>query len=160
MSTSTLLVMRHAKSSWQNEGLSDFERPLNKRGLKAAPLMAGTLAKRELIPDILISSSAVRARQTTELVVAEWEKPVEVIFEDSLYLAHPESYVEAIAQYCTDQQRVMVVGHNPGLEYLIESLSGEGEVMPTGAVAIMTTLSTWNQLQQCELVEVLRPKEI
>lgn len=160
MSESTLLVMRHAKSSWKDGQLSDHQRPLNSRGRKAAPLMAQVLADRSLVPQLVISSTAVRAQQTVELMLPQWSQSVEIVFEDSLYLAHPRSYLNVIADHCSDQQRVMVVGHNPGLEYLIEYLTGTDEVMSTGAIAIMTTQSPWNDLEDCQLLEVLRPKEV
>ena len=126
----TLLVMRHAKSSWQEAGLSDFERPLNKRGRKAAPLMAETLKSINLVPELIVSSSAERARQTTDILFSQWNDPVETVLERSLYLAGPRQYLEAIKNHASGERCVMVVGHNPGLEHLIETLTREDEFMP------------------------------
>ena len=160
MSEKTLLAMRHAKSSWKNEGLTDFDRPLNKRGQAAAPFMAEILAERNLVPQLIISSSAERAKQTSLAMIATWSKEVNLILDDSLYLAGPNNYLQSIALHAVEEDSVMVVGHNPGMEFLIDHLAGEDEIMPTAAVAILSGSSSWQELNSCNLHDVLRPKDL
>ena len=156
----TLLVMRHAKSSWKESGLADYDRPLNKRGLKAAPFMADVLQQKQLVPQLLISSSAVRAQQTTELVLQHWSSDVRCLLDQSLYLAAPKQYLRMLSDNASEENCVMVVGHNPGLEYLIEELTGEDEFMPTAAVAVISLEGEWSGTLRGQLVDVIRPREI
>ena len=119
-----LLIMRHAKSSWDDDSMSDHERPLNKRGLRDAPRMARFLIGQNLVPDLIVSSDANRAKSTAALM-AEHLNMAELIveFTEDFYLAPPDIYVE-FAQRLADQfNRPMFVGHNPGMEHLVNSLS-------------------------------------
>lgn len=157
-----LLAMRHAKSSWKNENLVDFDRPLNRRGRNAAPLMARVLFEKKLIPDLILSSAAKRAQQTTELMVQTWARQqaaVEAVFLKSLYLGSPENYSSALAQLGTRQNIIMLVGHNPGIEHLIEHLTGQEATMPTAAVAIMACGASWQEQAPARLLNVVRPKD-
>lgn len=158
--TKTLLVMRHAKSSWKHENLTDFDRPLNGRGKRAAPFMARILADKGIIPQLIISSAAERARQTTKLLLSNWSQKPECQIDAELYLAAPRQYLHALGEYASDQQCVMLVGHNPGLEFLVEKLSGADELMPTAAVAIIQIDSSWGEIKRGHLTEILRPREL
>jgi phosphohistidine phosphatase len=120
-----VLLLRHAKSSWKNPDLADHDRPLNKRGKHDAPLM-GRLLKRE---DIIISSTATRARATAEAVAKAYKG--EIVLNKSLYAAGPEAYLGVIHDLSDEGVRVLIFGHNPGLEELVELLTGEIQLMPT-----------------------------
>ncbi len=160
----TLLILRHAKSSWKHAELPDFDRPLNKRGKRDAPRMGELLRQADLLPDLILSSSAQRARQTTQAVVDSSGYPGEVRWMDSLYAAPPESYLEALRGLDDSLQRVMLVGHNPGLEELLEQLTGEDETLPTAAIAqVMLPIQSWNQLDEDvggELVQIWLPRQL
>ena len=161
-----LLIMRHAKSSWDDESLSDHERPLNKRGLRDAPRMAQFLVANNLAPDLIVSSTANRANSTARLV-AENLNMGDLVVEvtEDFYLAPPDIYVE-YAQRLADQfKRPMFVGHNPGMEYLVSSLASQKwESMPTAAIAhVVFEFDSWNELTDraaVQSVNVFRPKQI
>jgi phosphohistidine phosphatase len=159
-----LLILRHAKSSWKRTELPDFDRPLNKRGKSDAPRMGELLRQMDLLPDLILSSSAQRARQTTQAVVDASGYGGEVRWLDSLYAAPPESYLEALRGLDDSLQRVMVVGHNPGLEELLEELTGTAETLPTAAlVQVMLPIQTWSQLDEDvsgELVQIWQPRQL
>jgi phosphohistidine phosphatase len=159
-----LLILRHAKSSWKHTELPDFDRPLNKRGKHDAPRMGELLRQTDLLPDLILSSSAQRARQTTQAVVDASSYSGEVRWMDSLYAAPPESYLEALRDLDDSLQRVMVVGHNPGLEELLEELTGEAESLPTGALAqVRLPIQGWSELDEelsGELVQIWQPRQL
>lgn len=122
-----LSLIRHAKSSWADPELDDHERPLSPRGTKAALRMANFIAKRDLIPEIVLCSDAVRARATMTLLVSRWPQPAPpVIIEPELYLAHPDIILKVLARDSNDNTHVMILGHNPGLHALALSLIGSG----------------------------------
>lgn len=158
----TLLLLRHAKSSWKHPELADHDRPLNKRGKRTAPHMGALLQDEDLIPDLILCSSAVRAHTTAVLVAKACAYMGEIKRMRELYLAEPQTYVEVLRQMAENHARVLVVGHNPGLEALIESLTGEAMTMPTAALAyVELTLQRWRDLDtdtDCQLVNVWRPK--
>jgi phosphohistidine phosphatase len=165
----TLLILRHAKSSWKDESLPDHDRPLNKRGKQDAPRMGKLLRDEGLIPDLILSSDARRARATIELVAQECRYDGEIVFLRELYAAEPEAYLEALAQRGGDAASVMIVGHNPGLEELLEELTGERLPLPTAALAQVTLpIEHWSELganarddmPQGKLVNLWRPKDL
>lgn len=160
----TLLLMRHAKSSWSNQNLSDFDRSLNHRGVDAAIKMGRLISERDLIPDVIISSSSKRTRQTVDLFLEECPFSGEVHFTRNLYHGGPADMVESVQQWGGDFARVMVVGHNPGMEYALDEFSGVNERMVTAAIAeIIFELETWKELSdeiQGSLVNLWRPREI
>ncbi len=159
----TLLLLRHAKSSWSDPALRDFYRPLNKRGLKAAPLIGRFMRKRKLRPDLILSSPANRARQTTELVVEAAGLETEPRFNESLYEASAVQLLEIVSQVGDDAGEVMLVGHNPGLEDLLVSLTGEARRMPTAALArISLDIERWSEVRETggQLEWLVKPKEL
>jgi phosphohistidine phosphatase len=160
----TLLLMRHAKSSWKDSKLDDKERPLNKRGRSDAPIMGQILIDRELIPQCILSSSALRARQTAEAVIESSGYPGEVTYLDQLYMAEVEGYIAVLRELPDDVERVMLIGHNPGLETLLQILSGSIESLPTAVLAhLVLPINQWSQLTaetQGQLVDIWRPKEL
>jgi phosphohistidine phosphatase len=160
----TLLLLRHAKSSWKQAEMADHDRPLNKRGKRTAPLMGALLRDEGLIPDIILSSSAVRTHKTALLVAEACTYTGEIKQTRQLYLADPQDYVDILRHVADKHTRVLVVGHNPGLEMLIEALTGEATSMPTAAlVYIELSLRRWRDLDlntESKLVHVWLPKNL
>jgi phosphohistidine phosphatase len=160
----TLLIMRHAKSAWSQEDIPDQERPLNKRGKHDAPRMGDLLKGEGLLPDLIISSTAKRARSTVELVAEASDYDGEIRWEESLYATGPEAYIAVLRTLPAEVGRVMVVGHNPGLEELVAMLTDEWARLPTSAVAeARLNISDWADLGYepvGKLAHVWRPKEM
>lgn len=158
-----LLLLRHAKSSWDNAHLSDFERPLNRRGLADAPKMGRLLRRKDLLPDLIISSAAVRAATTAELAAEAMGYEGEIRLEEGLYLAEPARYLALLRRLADGYGRVLAVGHNPGMEEMVELLSGRWERMPTGAIAhFQLPIQSWAKLSDemgGTLLNVWVPKE-
>ncbi len=158
----TLYILRHAKSSWDNPSLSDFERSLNERGVKTAPLIAAVICKNDLKPDLILSSPARRAEQTAVLVKEAAKIDVEIQFDERIYEASPQQLVQVISELKSDTESAMIVGHNPGLEGLIRFLTGEDQAMPTAALAVIDLpVQNWEELNsQCgNLRTLIRPNE-
>ena len=160
----TLLLLRHAKSSWKHEGLTDHDRPLNKRGQRDAPRMGRLLRERDLVPDRIVSSTAVRARTTAAEVAVAAGFEGEVVLFENLYLAAPTVYLELAAELAPGDRRVMFVGHNPGIEELVELLTGDAATMPTAALAwIELPVEAWSEVDKRsrgKLHHLWRPKEL
>jgi phosphohistidine phosphatase len=160
----TLLIMRHAKSSWDDDRLHDHDRPLSKRGKLNAPRMGRLLRELDLVPDLILASSARRARDTADAVADQSGYAGDVRVEEDLYAAPPEAYLEALAAAEDSFERILVVGHNPGLEELLEALTGEQEALPTAAIArVDLPIQSWRELSEeisGRLVRVWRPKEL
>jgi phosphohistidine phosphatase len=160
----TLLVLRHAKSSWKDDNLPDRERPLNKRGREEAPKMGEVLRKHDLVPDRVLSSPAQRARSTTELATEACGYEGELEFKDELYSFEAEPYLKALRALADSCQCAMIVGHNPAMEELVEGLTGETLPMPTAALAqIELPLEHWSDLaaqRNGKLINLWRPKEV
>src|SRR5437588_4417368 len=142
-----LLLMRHAKSSWGDGSLADFDRPLNERGLKAAPLLGRFMRKQKLRPDLILCSPAERARQTVSLVVEAAGLAVPLRYDERIYEATSARLVEVVSQIEEDAGEAMLVGHNPGLEVLLERLTGESRRMPTAALArVALDVEKWSKV--------------
>jgi phosphohistidine phosphatase len=140
-----LLILRHAKSSWSHPELEDHDRPLNKRGLRDAPRMGRWIREQKLEPDLVLSSSAVRAYSTARLALEAARCKAEVRLEPELYLAAPATYLEHLSRLSDAHRRVMVVGHNPGLEELLHLLTGAEDAMPTAALAdVRLSAASWS----------------
>src|SRR3970040_1513796 len=120
-----LLVLRHAKSSWNDPALDDHERPLNKRGRRDGPRMGELVREYGLIPDIVIASDAVRAQLTAETVADAARYAGEILLDRHLYMAGPADIVSLLQTVRENAETVMIVGHNPGLEELVEQLTGQ-----------------------------------
>lgn len=159
----TLLILRHAKSSWKEEGIDDHERSLNKRGKRDAPRIGKLLREKDLVPDLILTSSAERARKTTELVAQESSYEGDIIVDRNLYAAYPETIFEVLNKVENHFERIMIVGHNPGLEELLEVLTGEVEPLPTGALAeVSFEIERWSELDEDvegKLKNIYRPRE-
>ena len=160
----TLLVLRHAKSSWNSPALDDHERPLNKRGRRTAPRMGELMREYGLIPDVIISSDAVRARLTAEAVAEAARYTGEILLDPHLYLACPADILSLLTTVRGNAATVMIVGHNPGLETLVEQLTGERQDLPTAALAqVGLPIDQWRDLKlstRGTLVGLWRPEEL
>lgn len=155
----TLLLMRHAKSSWKDTSLSDRERPLNKRGLHDAPMMGKRLKRRGYHCDKLISSPAKRARQTAVLVASEIGYDGDIIKDEALYMADIRDYLEVIASVDEKIDDLMLVSHNPGTEALFEYLTGKSvENLPTSAYALIAITGSWSEITSARLIQYDLPK--
>jgi len=160
----TLLLMRHAKSSWKQKELQDFDRPLNKRGKKDAPRMGHLLAQKNVVPQLILSSPAIRARETVEAVIEASKFRGEVRYFDSLYMAEPSIYMDLIQALPEGAERVMLVGHNPGIEAVLQMLTEQVEALPTAAIAQITLpVQNWKSVTletKGKLDHIWRPKEL
>ena len=144
----SLFILRHAKSSWDNARLADHDRPLNERGRRDAPYMGQLLRREGLLPDLIITSTAERALRTAEMVALACGYDHELQVTRHFYLAGTESYLSALRHLPDNIQSVMVVGHNPGMEELLERLTGRSEAMPTAALAhLELPINHWADLR-------------
>ncbi len=158
-----LLILRHAKSSWADSSISDWQRPLNERGRRDAPRAGQWLRERSLVPDVIITSDAVRARTTAEAVAEAAGCLQEISIEPSLYHAKPADLLTVLRGVRSDAGTVLVVGHNPGLEELVEQLTGEGHDLPTAAlVHIAMAIDGWSEVTTAtaaSIVDTWRPRD-
>lgn len=162
-----LLVMRHAKSDW-GTGLPDFERPLSRRGHEDAPRMAQWLEDEGLVPDAVLSSPATRARTTAQYVVEHFALAEGVVDElPELYHAEANTWIDVL-QRLANPGRLLVCGHNPGLDDLVEYLAAEGaeltdggKLMTTAAIAVFA-VDDWSAVspETAHLVKIMRPREL
>jgi len=164
-----LILMRHAKSDW-NGHCADIDRPLNERGKKDALRMGHYLNERGLIPDRMVVSAAQRTQETAEQLLTSL--PVEeknIIIDKQLYLADRETLCEMIELYALENQRLLILAHNPGMDDLVSYLSStrpplshSGKLMATCAVAgfHLNSLDALNKRAQCELQFLFRSAEI
>jgi phosphohistidine phosphatase len=160
----TLLLMRHAKSSWEHPGLTDFERPLKKRGRRAARRMAIKLREERLVPELILCSTAARARETLEGMVPVWNAAPQVILQDRLYHASSSELVDSVRELGETCSRVLVVGHNPGMEQLASEWSGRSVRFPTAAIAwFESDQASWNGLEtglSLSMMALWRPRDL
>ena len=160
----TLLMLRHAKSSWADPWMDDHDRPLKARGERDAPRMGKFIRQQELTPDLVITSTAKRARQTAELMVEAAQYDGEVRATRQIYHGDPEDYIEVLQRLPQKYERVMIVGHNPGMEELLELLTGEFERMKTATLAeIRLPIAAWLDLDDTTegtLVNLWSPREV
>ena len=160
----SLLILRHAKSSWDNPGLSDYDRPLNKRGKRDAPRMGKHIRQEKLVPDRILTSSAKRARKTASKVAKTCAYKSKIKRLDNFYHAPPSVYIEELQALRNKYHRVMVVGHNPTMEQLVRHLTGQILPMPTAALAhIELPIENWDMLDfstRGKLVNLWTPKTL
>ncbi len=152
----TLLILRHAKSSWKDAALSDHERPLNKRGHRDAPKMGRLLREKKRLPQLIIGSSAKRVHETIEHVSEAGGYKGEILYRDTLYLGEPADYFTLLKAVDERYDRVMVVGHNPGIEEFLELLTGQEQIMPTAALAeVELPIDYWQELDETTIGTLL-----
>ena len=160
-----LFIVRHAKSSWDFPELSDYDRPLNKRGKKNAPEMGRRLATRNIKPDALVTSPAKRAAATARRIAEEISFPLQRIKkEPQLYHGSTNGMIEVIKAIKSDVDILMIFGHNPGLTDLANQLTGSDiyNIPTSGVVEIDFEISSWKDLELIvgKLVSFDFPKKI
>jgi phosphohistidine phosphatase len=165
-----LLILRHAKSAWDTDAATDFERPLAKRGKKAAPRVGRFLFQQGLVPDFVVSSPATRARQTVIAVCGQMDiSPDQINWDDRIYGGWTASLVSVLTDCPDDARRVLIAGHNPGLETLLQHLChhrvpipADGKLLPTAAVAHLQIDSEWSNLDGgvAQLLSITRSRSL
>ena len=164
-----LMLMRHAKSDWHSH-TADIDRPLNNRGSHDAVRMGAYLKQKELVPDRMIISPSRRTQETAELLLNNLSVPEErVVVDKELYLADRRTLCEIAEVYASDNQRLLILAHNPGMDDIVSylasappSLSDNGKLMTTCAVACfhMDSLDALKKQGRGELQSLIRPKEM
>ncbi len=165
----TLHVLRHAKSSWDDTGLADIDRPLAPRGRKAAKRLARVLAEQGVLPELVLCSPAVRATQTLERVLPGLGAP-DVLVDERLYHASADALLTRLGDIPENVRDTVLIGHNPGLAELCLLLARPGDDrqriagnLPTGAfVTLAADAPAWSDLQAegAEIVRLLLPREL
>lgn len=158
-----LLILRHAKSSWADSSMEDWQRPLNDRGRRDAPRAGEWLREHDLLPDLIVTSNAVRARSTAEAVAKASGYEGDIVKEPALYHAAPEDVIEVLTGISDEAQSVLIVGHNPGFEDLVRKLTGESHGMPTAALFVLDLpIARWRELDlelDAALVSSWQPRD-
>jgi len=164
-----LLILRHGKSDWSAE-TDDYDRPLKKRGKQGAQLIAGWLNDQALVPDHVVSSPANRAIDTARRVLTALEmSTADIQTDERIYEASLEELLEALADCPPETRRVLIVGHNPGLEDLLlhlvptpPMLPEDGKLLPTATVACLTMPDEWTTLApgSARLLHLIRPASL
>ena len=165
-----LLLLRHAKSDWATGAGHDFERGLNKRGRRASKQMGRWMRTEQMVPDFIVSSDAERAMQTTLRVWEFGEFPEDIIeWERSVYEASLDALLNVLAEVPESSGTTLVVGHNPGIEYLVryladESLQGcdQANLIPTASLSHLMMPPSWDLLEHAcaKLVRIARPRQL
>ena len=158
----TLYILRHAKSSWDDATMTDFERPLNQRGLKTAPFIGKLMKERGLVPDVILSSPAKRACETAKLVCESAGFETQIKLDQRIYEATVGTLVSIVMEIDDSFDSALLVGHNPGAEGLVYYLTSEIARMPTAAITVINIkIGGWNTIDDgCgELKKTYRPKE-
>ncbi|MBF0158236.1 MAG: histidine phosphatase family protein [Magnetococcales bacterium] len=165
-----LLLMRHAKSAWDTDARTDFERPLADRGQKDAPRMGDWLKKEKLVPEYIVSSSAERAKQTAVMVCDVLDiKHKRINWDVRIYGAGTEELLEVLANVPAKTKSVLMVGHNPGLEFLFSHLVGSNKhndfdvgLIKTATIVHLKVPEDWSALNAgcATLVTVKHPKDL
>lgn len=149
-----LYMIRHAKSSWNNPSVSDFERVLNDRGERDAPMMGNVMKKLDIIPDVIISSTAKRAAQTAKKIATAIGYDIKNIkWIEKLYHCSPQVFEEVIYELDENVSTVFIVAHNPGITDFVNQLSQSFRLdnMPTcGIIGAEFALSNWNEFSSVE----------
>jgi phosphohistidine phosphatase len=160
----TLFLLRHAKSSWKDADLDDHDRPLNKRGKRDAPRMGVLLKDENLLPDFIVASSARRARKTAEHVIQHSGYRGETRITGELYNAGRDQLLAFVNTLPDAASRILLIGHNPGLEELLEALTGQCLALTTAALAhLESPADSWQQLCEAtpaQLVKLWQPREL
>lgn len=164
-----LLILRHGKSDWGVD-VNDFDRPIKKRGKKAAESMGSWLLQKNLVPDYIISSPAERASNTTETLFQAMALTDQHIHYDSrIYEAYTNDLIAVLADCPANAERILLVGHNPGLEQLLIYLNkgyleipDDGKILPSATLAILTISESWQSLSEncAKVLSITRPASL
>jgi phosphohistidine phosphatase len=145
----TLVLVRHAKSAWPDD-VEDHERPLGKRGRRDAPAVGRWVAENGVTPEVVVASSALRAVETAELIIAELEPAPRRVVTDQAYNARPAELLELVRTLPADANTAMLVGHNPGIESMATLLEESGSPLgdfPTSAVCVLEFGGGWDSVE-------------
>ncbi len=165
----SLFLLRHAKSDWKTGVATDFERPINDRGVMDASKMANWLSQQTDLPTIIVSSPALRAYQTALIFAYALNiQPGDINFDKRIYEASGNTLLEVIRHFPETRKSILLIGHNPGLDVLLQSICkrteirADGKLMTTAAVAKISVTDTWRHIsaKSCELSGIARPKEL
>ncbi len=163
-----LILMRHAKSDWSQYGLTDFERPLSKRGVQDSGKMGKWMAVEHELPELILCSTARRTQQTKQLFLLAMQSAdvdldaIEQIDLDSMYLASTHTLVDLVKSHLNTHESIMLIAHNPGMDgvlmhYCPEApLTASGKLMTTANIAVIE----FDDLLNPELIVLQRPKEL
>ena len=172
MTARRILLLRHAKSAWDEPGLDDYERPLAPRGRRAAAVMGVYLRDEDLVPDLVLCSGARRARETWEIAAHELAAAPPVEHEQALYMVSADRLLKRLRKLPTSTNSVLVVGHEGGVDALARRLVSDGaaplrrrlaEKFPTAAMAVIAVaLADWGLLAEksCTLIRFAAPKDL
>lgn len=159
-----LLLLRHAKSSWDDSNISDHERPLNNRGKQNASTMGNFLKKENLVPDLIISSTAKRANKTANIIAKKSGYNTKILESKVLYGATADDYTSVIHDISNEHKMVLLVGHNPTMEEVVERIIGERHIMKTCSLAYIDLLiDSWKKFDydiECKLIDLIHVKEL
>jgi phosphohistidine phosphatase len=164
-----LLLLRHAKSSWDDPKLTDHDRPLAPRGRRATKLIAEHLRRESVAPSLVLCSSARRTQETLERIAPALGEPVAVQIESDLYAAFEQRLLERLRALEEDVESVLLIGHNPSIERLALDLAGSGVKLadvrrkfPTGALATLEFSGPWQELGPgtATLADFVTPKQL
>jgi len=148
----TIILVRHAKSSWKNLSLHDFDRPLNKRGKRNAPFMGKKLKERQIMPDLIISSPAKRARKTAAAIAKKIGYPKKkIVFDDNMYHSSERYLLELVKNQDNKYNTLMLFGHNPDFNDFADLLLKKNPVynIPTaGVYCIMFNVDSWKKVRE------------
>ena len=158
-----LFLLRHAKSSWDDPALGDFDRPLSKRGISNAILLSKYLDKQKVSFDLVLSSPSERTQSTSDLVLSYCNPAPTILLKEDIYHASVSSLSQLIKGQDDSINNLLVIGHNPGLHILIESLAHKSIIkLPTCAFAKLTNFNHWKDLDTgiLDLELLITPKEL
>lgn len=160
----TLLLLRHGKSSWKDSTLDDHDRPLKPRGIKAARRIGNVIRHRQIKPDVVLCSTAVRAKETIRICLDEAGVQPSVHFLRELYHCEPSQFVTQLRSVDGTANTVLVVSHNPGLELFLQQLTGEVYPFPTAALAMLQLeIADWSQVHEGlrgHLIDLWQPRTL
>ena len=157
-----LYIIRHAKSSWKDMTLDDYDRPLNKRGESNAPMMGKRLRDKKIKPDLILSSSALRAKTTAEIIAKEVKYSKEIVFKEEIYEAFPSDLHKMLKKVDDKNSVVFLFGHNPELNMLAENyVDFEENIVTCGVVEIEFDCKRWRDIDKdnAKLISFDYPKK-
>jgi phosphohistidine phosphatase len=160
----TLILMRHAKSTWTHEIKDDRDRPLAKRGQKDISAIGHLFKEEKLMPQVMLLSPAARVRQTADLLVDKIGFQGDEYILNSLFMGEVDAYVKELRRVPDEAEVVLVIGHNPSLEGLLQMLTGEVQSMPSaGTACLAVEIDTWKEFSgncPAKLICFWKPKEL
>ena len=154
--------MRHAKSDWADGSKRDFDRPLNKRGKEAAPRVGKEIKKKGLVPNLILSSPALRAKMTAEAVAENSGYNKEIVWNESFYFGYTSEIIQAIKNLDESDEIVIIFGHNPTWSAIAEMLTGDFFDMKTADVVVLEFNGKWKDLREksCKQTMYISPKNL